>query len=71
MNAILYHQLRSLCIAALLTGLVAAAPAVTLAQEEPLSAADATPADEDYGIFDYEAEKEPPLFDDPKKRSTP
>ena len=32
-----------------------------------MSAADATPADEDYGIFDYEAEKEPPLLDDPKK----
>ena len=65
MNTILHHHLlRSICIAALVAGLVAAAPFVTLAQEEP-SAADATPADEDYGIFDYEAEEEPPLFDDP------
>ena len=65
MNTILHcHLLRSICMAALVAGLVAAAPIVTLAQEES-SAADATPADEDYGIFDYEAEEEPPLFDDP------
>ena len=65
MNTILHHRLlRSICIATLVAGLVAAAPIVTAAQEE-ISAADATLADEDSGIFDYEAEEEPPLFDDP------
>ena len=58
--------LRSICMAALVTGLVAATPAVTFAQEESPSAA-ASPADEEYGIFDYEAAEEPPLFDDPAK----
>jgi Protein of unknown function (DUF2950) len=63
MTTILHHHLlRSLCMAALVAGLVTAAPAVTLAQEE--SAAAATPTDEDSGIFAYEAEEEPPLFDD-------
>ncbi len=37
MNTILHrHLLRSICMAALVAGLVAAAPIVTLAQEESL-----------------------------------
>lgn len=67
MNTILYHHhlLRSIYMAALVAGLVAA-PVATHSQEKP-SAADATTAtaDEDAGIFDYESEAEPPLFDDP------
>ncbi|HET9538452.1 MAG TPA: DUF2950 domain-containing protein [Mesorhizobium sp.] len=67
MDRTLHHPLlRSICMAALVTGLVAATPAVTFAQEESPSAA-ASPADEEYGIFDYEAAEEPPLFDDPAK----
>jgi hypothetical protein len=68
MNTIFHHQLlRSICMVALVSGLFAAAPAATLAQEDSSSTADATPTDEDPGIFDYEAEDEPPLFNDPNK----
>ena len=71
MNTILHHHLlRSICMAALAAGLLTGAPAVTLAQPDSLSAADTMPTDEDYGIFDYEAQEEPPLFDDPHRRST-
>ena len=66
MNTILHHHLlRSICMAALAAGLLTGAPALTLAQPDSLSAADTMPTDEDYGIFDYEAQEEPPLFDDP------
>lgn len=65
MNTILHHCLRSIWIAALLPGIVASAPVVTLAQEQSTSEAAAAPADEEPGIFAYEAEAEPPLFDDP------
>lgn len=67
MNTILNHQfLRSICLAALVSGFVATVPAATRAQEQspPAAPATAAPSDEDYGIFAYEAEKEAPFFDD-------
>lgn len=61
-----HELLRSVCMTILVTGLAAAAPAVSYSQEASSSAA-AAPDDEDYGIFEYEAQDEPPLFDDAGK----
>jgi Protein of unknown function (DUF2950) len=66
MNAFLHHPLlRLIRMAALLSGLVAATAVATVAQEQPSPAPTAAPADEASGIFAYEADEEPPLFDDP------
>ena len=66
MNTILKHDfLRALCIAASVTGLAASAPVAACAQEQTAPAADQTPAQDDPGIFAFESEEEPPLFDDP------
>src|SRR5262245_35472701 len=65
MTILHHHLLRSICVAAFLARLVSTAPVVTIAQEEPSPSANGTSTDGDYGIFDYEAEDEPPLFDKP------
>ncbi|MBB4005647.1 DUF2950 family protein [Aurantimonas endophytica] len=59
MNVILY-KLHTTCIAALTVGLAGALPALTRAQEPDQATRQAAPE----GIFAFEAEDEPPLFDD-------
>jgi hypothetical protein len=66
MNTILHKMLRTLSTAALVAGLAAGLPAPSSAQEQPAqAAADAETDAEDTGIFAFESEDEPPLFDDP------
>ncbi|WP_353643110.1 DUF2950 family protein [Mesorhizobium sp. WSM2239] len=66
MGTILHKMLRTLPTAALVAGLAAGPPAPSAAQEQPAqAAADAETGAEDIGIFAFESEDEPPLFDDP------
>jgi hypothetical protein len=66
MNTILHHHfLRAIGIAALATGLAASAPVAAFTQEQTVPATDQAPAQDDPGIFAFESEEEPPLFDDP------
>jgi hypothetical protein len=63
MNMILHKMLRTACVAAVAAGLAGALPALTFAQEQPDQAVQQA-APEDPGIFAFESEDEPPLFDD-------
>jgi hypothetical protein len=64
MNVILYKMLRTTSIAAVTAVLAGALPAMTFAQEQPDQAAQTLAAPEDPGVFAFESEDEPPLFDD-------
>lgn len=61
MNVIHYKMLRTICIAAVAAVLTGALPALTFAQEQ---AAETPASQEEPGIFAFESEDEPPLFDD-------
>ena len=65
MNMILHKTLRTACMAAIASCLAGGVlPATTFAQEQT-DQADQQAAPEDPGIFAFESEDEPPLFDDP------
>ncbi|PSJ54893.1 DUF2950 domain-containing protein [Kumtagia ephedrae] len=66
MNTTLHNMLRTLSMAALMAGLATGLPAATSAQEQApadQAAAGAASEAEDPGIFAFESEQDPPLFD--------
>ncbi|MDQ6434247.1 DUF2950 domain-containing protein [Mesorhizobium sp. LHD-90] len=62
MNTILHRMMRTICLSALAAGLAVAQPAASLAQDQA-PADQAAAGAEDPGIFAFEAEQDPPLFD--------
>lgn len=63
MNTDLLRLPRSIHVAALMLGLAAFLPATAFAQEQSAPAADPAAAPADPGIFAFESEEDPPLFD--------